>query len=347
MTGLLAPHYPRRTARANSYRLGRGTSNEDCSPENLDSADSHDSGLTLVEVLVAVIIVVIVALGGAGISINGIQTASAQQRQQVAVTIANAAMEKVSGWSVSDLYTGRFSTTVTRSVLEQLRPTRRRQTYPVSDSAATTSSTPSIPITIAPPDPAATQNGTAYTITTLIGNCYEAVTGGTCGLVTGYADGSDAPSLRGTRNSSAPSLIVKWTAGAKCAVERLLLPVDDTFRSERRPHLGGPLMFRFFREREARRSRGDRGFTVIELMIAVAIFGIFITVVTSSIVSIMKASTKVQVTAKSTSGELAVFERLRPPAPLCRLDQLAGSRLAERRHVHRVPHSRVQHDLAV
>jgi prepilin-type N-terminal cleavage/methylation domain-containing protein len=68
-------------------------------------------------------------------------------------------------------------------------------------------------------------------------------------------------------------------------------------------------MFRMFREREARRSRGDRGFTVIELMIAVAIFGIFITVVTSSIVSIMKASTKVQVTAKSTSGELAVFER--------------------------------------
>jgi len=68
-------------------------------------------------------------------------------------------------------------------------------------------------------------------------------------------------------------------------------------------------MFRMFREREARRSRSDRGFTVIELMIAIAIFGIFITVVTSSVVSIMKASTKVQVTAKSTSGELAVFQR--------------------------------------
>jgi prepilin-type N-terminal cleavage/methylation domain-containing protein len=74
--------------------------------------------------------------------------------------------------------------------------------------------------------------------------------------------------------------------------------------------MGGPLMIGFFREREARRSRGENGFTVIELMIAVAIFGIFITVVTSSIVSITKASTKVQVTARSTSGELAVFERL-------------------------------------
>jgi prepilin-type N-terminal cleavage/methylation domain-containing protein len=70
-------------------------------------------------------------------------------------------------------------------------------------------------------------------------------------------------------------------------------------------------MIRLFREREARRRvAADQGFTVIELMIAITIFGIFITIVTSSIISIMKASTKVQVTAQSTSGELAVFQRL-------------------------------------
>jgi len=187
----------------------------------IHSADSHDSGLTLVEVLVAVIIVVIVALGGAGISINGIQTATAQQRQQVAVTIANAAMEKVSGWSVSDLYTGRFGTTVTTAFTGNSTRPGVSQTYPASDTAATSSSTPSIPITITPPDPTATENGTAYTITTLIGNCYEAVTGGTCGLVSGYATDPVSTSPFkvpvGYTRLIRTIVIVKWTAGSKCA----------------------------------------------------------------------------------------------------------------------------------
>ena len=61
---------------------------------------------------------------------------------------------------------------------------------------------------------------------------------------------------------------------------------------------------------EVRAGAPDQGFTVIELMIAMAIFSIFIGIVLSAIVSITKASTKVQVTAQSTSTELAVFERL-------------------------------------
>jgi prepilin-type N-terminal cleavage/methylation domain-containing protein len=59
-----------------------------------------------------------------------------------------------------------------------------------------------------------------------------------------------------------------------------------------------------------RRGRDDRGFTMIELMIALGIFSIFLTVVMTSIISITKASTRVQVTAQSSSAELAVFQRL-------------------------------------
>ena len=54
----------------------------------------------------------------------------------------------------------------------------------------------------------------------------------------------------------------------------------------------------------------ESGFTMIELMIALAIFSIFLTVVMASIISLTKASTKAQVTAKTSSAELAMFSRL-------------------------------------
>ena len=54
----------------------------------------------------------------------------------------------------------------------------------------------------------------------------------------------------------------------------------------------------------------DAGFTVIELVIALAIFSVFLTIVLSSIAAITKASSKVQVTAQSSSAELAAFQRL-------------------------------------
>lgn len=58
------------------------------------------------------------------------------------------------------------------------------------------------------------------------------------------------------------------------------------------------------------RRRRDDGFTLIELMIALGIFSIFLVVVLSSVISITRASTRVQVTAVSSSAELAVFQRL-------------------------------------
>jgi prepilin-type N-terminal cleavage/methylation domain-containing protein len=59
-----------------------------------------------------------------------------------------------------------------------------------------------------------------------------------------------------------------------------------------------------------RADRLDGGFTMIELMIALAVFSIFLVVVMTSIISITKASTKTQVTAQSSSAELATFQRM-------------------------------------
>jgi prepilin-type N-terminal cleavage/methylation domain-containing protein len=54
----------------------------------------------------------------------------------------------------------------------------------------------------------------------------------------------------------------------------------------------------------------DTGFSLMELMVALVIFSVFITIVISSVVAITKASTKVQTVARTTSSELAAFQRL-------------------------------------
>jgi prepilin-type N-terminal cleavage/methylation domain-containing protein len=68
------------------------------------------------------------------------------------------------------------------------------------------------------------------------------------------------------------------------------------------------------RELRARLRRGpsnhDEGFTLVELVIAVGVFAIFLGVVLTSIISLTKASTQTQVTARSSSAELALFSRL-------------------------------------
>jgi prepilin-type N-terminal cleavage/methylation domain-containing protein len=58
------------------------------------------------------------------------------------------------------------------------------------------------------------------------------------------------------------------------------------------------------------RAGEDTGFTLVELVVAMAIFSIFITVAISSVVGITRASSRVQVTAMSSSQELVVFQRL-------------------------------------
>ena len=65
---------------------------------------------------------------------------------------------------------------------------------------------------------------------------------------------------------------------------------------------------RFWARRGA--AQHDEGFTMVELMIALGVFAIFLGVALSSILSLTKASTQTQVTARSSSAELALFSRL-------------------------------------
>jgi Tfp pilus assembly protein PilV len=187
-----------------------------------DLSLARDAGLSLIEVLVAVILVVIVALSAAGLSINGIQTASAQERQQVAVTIANGAMENVSGKLVSNLVSGRCQADVSNAFTANSTMPGVSATYPSWDTSASCGcpSTISVPIvesTMATgPCLLSAQNGTNYTMTTLIGQCYEPVAGGPCSVIAGQA--TDPGSYSGYTSLVRVIVLVSWTAGSRCSV---------------------------------------------------------------------------------------------------------------------------------
>jgi prepilin-type N-terminal cleavage/methylation domain-containing protein len=54
---------------------------------------------------------------------------------------------------------------------------------------------------------------------------------------------------------------------------------------------------------------GESGYTVIELMVALLIFSIFLAIVTTSILALTRSASRTQVAAVSTNQELAVFAR--------------------------------------
>jgi Tfp pilus assembly protein PilV len=193
-----------------------------------------EEGIGLIEVIVAVAIVSVVALASASLTITGLAAASAQQRAQVAVTIANGSMETVSGWSVatnsvttvSNLYTGRSKSAVQSAFDANAGKAAVSQTYPVWDPHASTcvpdpavpATCPALPITTAN----AKQNGTSYVVTTLIGSCYQATTikskgtANDCGKIVGVAaDPATVPT--GYSRLIRVIVLVSWTAGNKCA----------------------------------------------------------------------------------------------------------------------------------
>jgi Tfp pilus assembly protein PilV len=214
-----------------------------------------DSGLTLIEVVAAVIVITTVALASAGLSIQGITTSAAQQRQQVAVTIANSAMETVAAAniavnttttpSVSGLYTGRYVSDVTNAFTANSTQPGVAQTYPGWDPnpLLVAGNTPAIPIVSNPA--ASTTNGTSYTVTTLIGPCYELslpstwpttvpASGPACTTITGQAS-APATTPAGYTQLIRAIVIVHWTAGSTCTgaggcnyvISTLLAPESD------------------------------------------------------------------------------------------------------------------------
>jgi prepilin-type N-terminal cleavage/methylation domain-containing protein len=196
---------------------------------------SDERGMTLMEVIVAIAIMTIVALAAASVTLNGTKTESVDERQQVAVTIANGFMEKASGWTVdidsttgvSQLYYGRSQAAVQAAFAANSTRPGVAQTNAVWDpnapadvAMATPPGTPSLPITESPTTTPALppENGTSYTVTMLIGSCYQSTTIQTAT----NADGT--PNLNNCVATAAATsdalirviVIVTWTAGAQC-----------------------------------------------------------------------------------------------------------------------------------
>ncbi|MES1169521.1 MAG: prepilin-type N-terminal cleavage/methylation domain-containing protein [Leifsonia sp.] len=164
--------------------------------------DVRDTGLSLVEVIVAIAIISIVALASASLTINGVALASSTERQQAAVTIANGALETASAQPVASIYSGRKLADVTTAFNANAAVPGVSATNPVGDSTIPLPSTQALPITPAP----ITQSGTTYNTTVLIGSCYQPRTGGDC--VKSSATG--IPLIR-------VIAVVRWTAGKTCA----------------------------------------------------------------------------------------------------------------------------------
>jgi prepilin-type N-terminal cleavage/methylation domain-containing protein len=188
-----------------------------------------DSGFSLMEVIVAIAIMTIVATAAAALSFNGIATSTAEERAQVSTTIANGTLENVSGWStgvdsstgVISLYDGRGKLAVTNAFSTYASFPGVAQTVAGWDTSLSNTSTSNGVLPIQTPDPNilpvtfTPQNGTNYTVTTLIGTCYEqpapstVVVPPTQDNCVATAGASPTPLVR-------VIVIVMWTAGSKC-----------------------------------------------------------------------------------------------------------------------------------
>jgi prepilin-type N-terminal cleavage/methylation domain-containing protein len=178
-----------------------------------------ESGFSLVEVLVAISVIAIVATSAGILTMSGIQTSTTQERKQIAVTIASGAMETANARSaatntttkVSDLLTNRLATDVAAAFTAQAGKVGVAQTYQAWDPTALGVIAPAIPITAT-----VIQSGTTFAVTTLIGTCYEKLTGGDCTILPGYLL---APVVTPTGYTQILRVIVvvSWTAGSGCS----------------------------------------------------------------------------------------------------------------------------------
>ncbi|MCX7523186.1 prepilin-type N-terminal cleavage/methylation domain-containing protein [Microbacterium sp. STN6] len=183
--------------------------------QRLRARAADASGMSLIEVIVAISLMSIVATAAIGLSISSMKSAAKQQRQELAVTVANQAMEVVSAHAssvngatgVSALYNGRAKTPVQTNWAANTGVAGTGATYAAWDPTATASSTPEIPITKVYP-----HSGTNYTAHTLIGVCYQPASGGDCTRIAGQAM---APSVAPAGRTALirVMVVVRWSAG--------------------------------------------------------------------------------------------------------------------------------------
>lgn len=184
---------------------------------SLGRFSTASSGMTLVEVIVAIAIMGIVATAAIGLAISSTIGSVSQQRRAIAVTVANSAMESISGLPSASLFGGRTPLAVSTSFSNNSGVSGVSTTYQDYDRTLVPGAQ-TVPI-----DAPVTQNGTPYTVTSIIGTCFEKLgtnsgqtAGGDCVRVDSatYAPLTPVGYTRLTR----VIVVVGWTAGQGCAV---------------------------------------------------------------------------------------------------------------------------------
>ena len=192
----------------------------------LGSHTELDSGFSLIEVIMAIIVIGIISTASLSIYLQSMNSASTQQRREIAITIANQTMENVNVWStatdpdsgVSALYAGRTEPRVRQFWIANELVSGVSQTYPMWDPRLP--AVPALPeaLAIKPSDPVV-RSGTEFTVGTLIGTCYQLKTGGDCTRIPGW---SGYPLAISAANAALYTpltrviVIVRWTAGGVC-----------------------------------------------------------------------------------------------------------------------------------
>jgi prepilin-type N-terminal cleavage/methylation domain-containing protein len=182
-----------------------------------------ESGFSLVEVVIAVGILAILSTASLSIYLQSMNSASGQQRREIAITIANQTLENVNAWStgvdpasgVSFLYTGRTHTKVQQYWDSNADVAGVAQTYPVWDTRSPAVDEGLPIVTTAP----VVRNGTEFTVETLIGTCYQQKTGGDCTRISGWSGYPLAISNANNAIYTALTrviVIVRWSAGGSC-----------------------------------------------------------------------------------------------------------------------------------
>jgi len=143
-----------------------------------EARSSADGGFTLVEVIVALALMSIVMLSTVAVFIGTVKASAGDQRRQGATQAADAAMEYVrsvaptlNASGLSNLVSGRTAAAVATQWSALSAAVDLSQTNQASDPNATTSSTPVVPITQAPPNGPVIA-GQPYTVNTVVGTCY-------------------------------------------------------------------------------------------------------------------------------------------------------------------------------
>ena len=181
-------------------------------------------GFTLIEVVVAIFIISILATSALYFYLNGLNISHAQERRQLAITVANEAMETARGATlgktvddvkagIQAIYAGREGTKVKQAFLDNLGVAGVAQTYPQWDAAATSSSSPKFPVS---PIPEVKRSGTTFAVSTLVGLCFQPTSGGDCIRLAPSPAVPPVTAPGGYTPLTRIIVTVQWTAGSEC-----------------------------------------------------------------------------------------------------------------------------------